>query len=136
MNHKRLEQKLKEKNKQYLIRLIETLEKSPEASELIIENSFDISGSPVIDGMIVKYLKSIGVKVRYIKNIEEEKKILLSSQEFSKKNISMCNDSVHFIDGDSTKSRRDEASRIKAPVFIVGDDYYVVCAQCMDFEKL
>jgi hypothetical protein len=136
MNHKRLEQKLKDKNKLYLIKFIETLEQNPADSELIIENNVEISGSPVIDGMIMKYLKDIGVKIKYSSNVEEDKRLLMTSGDYVKKSIRTCNGESHFIIGSSVKVKRIKAARIKAPVFTLGEDYYVVCTKCMDFDKL
>lgn len=136
MNHKRLEQKLKDKNKQYLIKFIETLEKNPSDSELIIENNVEISGSPVVDGMILEYLKKIGVKVKFTRNAEEEKKLMMSNGEYTKKNISTCNEDVHFIYGKTVDEKRERAAKIKAPIFVIDEDYYVVCNVCNDFDKL
>ena len=136
MNNKRLEQKLRNKNKEFIIRFIEKIEENPAASELVIENAAEMSGSHVIDGMIIKYLKDLGVKIRYTSNIDEEKKLFITMEDHTKKRISKCINPVHFIHGQSLQSKRDKASQINAQVFVLNGNFYVVCTECHEFEKL
>lgn len=138
MKNKILENKLLKKKKFSIIKTIEILEKDPTHSELLIQGkklTGAITSSPIIDGMIIDYLDSLKVNIKFKES--DENKISISNKIMKEKDIENCDSEIHGLRTiKKLGDRKKKAMTMRAKMFLLNKIIYVVCDKCHNFEKL
>ncbi len=127
MINKKLEDRLLKYGNQYsdIIKLLEKCE-SKTVGEIRIGNKEKITVNPILDRMILTYLKKLKIKVVYLDADEGAEKVAL------------CPNEVHrVLTGDIKKSSKIKIfNKRKNPMFKIDMASFVICNECGAIEEI
>ncbi len=131
MNNKRLENRLKKHGSTYekIIKIIEHCE-GGQVEEIRLSKNEGLTDSPVLDKMILTYLKELKIEVVYVENEEE------SEEEDDGK--PKCQHEVHRVLASDIKKASKIKSLLKGkhPMLKIDIASYVICPTCNDIKEV
>jgi phage/plasmid-associated DNA primase len=138
MNNKRLEAKLIEKKQFVWISILEQAEKLNIVSITIDKKPNTLfTGSVVLDAMVIKHLKQMGINLTYATENTEKENIIVTDNKNHEKVFVNCDGNVHALKAiKKLEDRKKAAEESKMSIFILNDILYATCSKCHNFEKL
>ncbi len=135
MKNKHLELRLEKAGHLDVIELLEKCE-NKKVLELMITSKRGITRNPVLDRMVVTYLKKLKIKVVFSQE-ESTSKNSITSKIRKEKEKDSCQSKVHelAVGKGKKKDKVKQFDELKYDMFKLGPDSFVVCSDCTSLIK-
>ncbi len=136
MLNKKLEDRLKKKGYDELIKFIETCETDKSIKEISIDKIKSFTDNKIINRMIDVYLKELNIKINYCDMKVLFNEIFKSEEEKKEIKINMCENEIHLSLKNKLNAEKKKEILKKYNSFKIDDKTYANCPDCFIFEEV